>query len=67
MRRAALSVLLLTMILLGGCHRALFPREAPRTQFETYDRMRQRYIPTEEPDVFGNPRPALRARLTRSG
>jgi hypothetical protein len=25
--------------------------------------MRQRYVPTEEPDVFGTPQPALRARL----
>jgi hypothetical protein len=53
-------------MLLGGCQRALFPETSPRTQFETYDRMRQRYVPTEEADVFGNPQPALRARLTRS-
>jgi hypothetical protein len=53
-------------LLLGGCQRSLFPENAPRTQFETYDRMRQRYIPTEETDVFGNPQPALRARLTRA-
>lgn len=53
-------------MLLGGCQRALFPESSPRTQFETYDRMRQRYVPTEEPDVFGNPQPALRERLTRS-
>jgi hypothetical protein len=67
MRRAAVTTLLLAIILIAGCQRALFPKNAPRTQFETYDRMRQRYIPSEEPDVFGNPQPALRARLTRTG
>lgn len=46
-----------------GCQRALFPQDLPRTQFETYDKMRQRYVPLEEPDVFGTPQPALRARL----
>jgi len=51
---------------LGGCQRALFPKKAPRTQFETYDLMRQRYVPLEEPDVFGEPKPALRARLSTS-
>lgn len=51
--------------LLGGigCQKVLFDRNAPRTQFETHDRLRQRYIPLEEEDVFGNPQPALRARL----
>jgi hypothetical protein len=27
--------------------------------------MRNTYVPLEEYDVFGNPQPALRARLTR--
>jgi len=27
--------------------------------------MRGEYTPAEEPDVFGNPQPALRARLLR--
>lgn len=47
----------------GGCQRALFPEKSPRTQFETYDQLRQRYVPLEVPDVFGEPKPALRARL----
>lgn len=50
---------------LAGCFKPLFPPETPRTQFETYDRMRSRYVPLEEPDVFGTPQPALRARLSR--
>lgn len=53
------------MIFLGaGCQKALFPENQPRTQFEAYEIMRQRYVPLQEPDVFGTPRPAVRARLT---
>lgn len=52
-----------TLLGMTGCQRALFPSDLPRTQFETYDKMRQRYVPLEEPDVFGTPQPALRARL----
>ena len=51
-RRIAISVLMLALgLLLGGCHKPLFPRKAPRTQFETYDLMRRRYQPLEEPDT----------------
>ena len=50
----------------GGCQRALFPEKEPRTQFEAYDRMRYGNVPMEQPDVFGNPQPALRERLSRS-
>ena len=52
-----------SVVAAAGCQRVLFPTDEPRTQFETHDRMRQRYVPLEEPDVFGNPQPALRARL----
>ncbi len=64
MRRAVLPIVLLCGLLLGGCHRVLLPKNAPRTQFETYDRMRNRFTPLEEPDVFGHPQPALRERLS---
>ncbi len=50
---------------LAGCQKALFPQDEPRTQFETTDRMRGGFVPLEEPDVFGNPQPALRQRLTQ--
>ena len=61
---SVLGVLLL-LCLSGqwGCQRKLFSEEDPRTQFETYDIMRQKYVPLEKPDVFGEPKPALRARL----
>ncbi|TVQ52938.1 MAG: hypothetical protein EA377_09185 [Phycisphaerales bacterium] len=48
---------------LSGCQQALFPKDAPRTQFESHRQMRGQTAPLEEPDVFGNPQPALRARL----
>ena len=61
--RLLAGLLVLSMFAGIGCQRALFPEKSPRTQFETYDQLRQRYVPLEEPDVFGEPKPALRARL----
>jgi hypothetical protein len=63
-----LPVLLLGVGILGqsACQRALFPKKEPRTQFETYEQMRQKFVPLEQPDVFGEPKPALRARLGRN-
>ena len=52
--------------LLCGCQKPLFPKDQPRTQFEIYDRMRNDNAQMTEPDEFGNPRPALRARLSQS-
>jgi hypothetical protein len=49
---------------LGAGAKPLFPENAPRTQFEKFDSMRSGAAPAEEPDVFGRPQPALRARLT---
>jgi hypothetical protein len=49
----------------GGCQQALFPKDAPRHQFQTHQQMRGQYTPLTEPDVFGNPQPALRARLSQ--
>jgi hypothetical protein len=48
-----------------GCQRSLFLQNDARTQFERFELMRGEYRPAEEPDVFGNPQPALRARLLR--
>ena len=55
--------LLVALSSVFGCQRRLFPKDSPRTQFETYDRMRQKFVPLEQVDVFGEPKPALRARL----
>ena len=66
--RMVVSRLLLAgaaMACLAGCQKALFPKDEPRTQFESTDRMRGGFVPLEVPDVFGNPQPALRARLSQ--
>ena len=67
MRRLKLIHLLLLLVVaaLGGCYKPLFPKDAPRTQFQVYDEMRGRAVPLEEPDIFGNPQPAVRARLSQ--
>ncbi len=66
-RRAAATAALAAVALAasGGCQKALFPKDAPRTQFELTERMRKEFVPLEEPDVFGNPQPNLRGRLTQ--
>ncbi|MHC4809133.1 MAG: hypothetical protein ACYTEV_02055 [Planctomycetota bacterium] len=64
--RALVAGALVAAVVLGaGCQRSLFSRNESRTQFERFEMMRGEYRPAEEPDVFGNPQPALRARLLR--
>lgn len=62
---AAPIALLVLLVAAAGCQKPLFPENTPRTPFELHDKLRDRYRPTEEPDVFGKPQPALRARLGR--
>lgn len=57
--------LALTIALLCGCQKSLFMKKHARHQFQTHDAMRHRNVPLTEPDVFGNPQPALRARLSQ--
>ena len=64
MRRGLVITLLLGgALLLGGCYRPLFSEDLPRTQYIEYDEARNGVQPTEDPDVFNNPTPALRRRL----
>ncbi len=46
-----------------GCQKPLFNEKNPRNQFDTYDTLRQQNQQLLIPDEFGNPQPALRARL----
>lgn len=64
MRKLRLAFFFISLSIVG-CQKPLFPSNAPRTQYETYDKMRNPNMPLEEPDVFGNPQPALRARLSQ--
>ncbi|MCA9292051.1 MAG: hypothetical protein KDA25_13045 [Phycisphaerales bacterium] len=63
-RAAVFGAAMLGTAMLSGCYTPLFPSNAPRTQFENHDRVRNRYVPLTEEDVFGAPQPALRARLS---
>lgn len=58
-----IAVVMASSILLCGCRRTLFPKNEQRTQFEAYNTMRFGPQLTEQPDPFGLPEPALRARL----
>jgi len=62
-RRFCLIVLIALAIVMCGCHRTLFPKNEQRNQFEAYNTMRFGPQLTEQPDPFGLPEPALRARL----
>jgi len=64
-RLIMLIMLIMTVITVAsGCQRPLFVDKAPRTQFDTYDKLRQQNQSLLVPDEFGNPQPALRARLS---
>jgi hypothetical protein len=56
----------LAPLLACGCQKVLFPQNEPRTQYQRADTLRDRFTPLQEPDVFGNPKPALRSRLAPS-
>ncbi len=63
-RKINLLLLLAAFSVAGGCRReVLFKQNEPRTQFEAYNTMRYGPQITEQPDPFGLPEPALRARL----
>ena len=66
MKRRCITIACATagVLAAAGCVKPLFPDNAPRTQFEKFDSMRSGAAPKEEPDVFGTPQPALRARLS---
>ncbi len=65
-RRAliTISIAIGGFICMPGCQKVLFPESEPRNQFERSDNLRDRFTPVTEPDVFGTPKPALRARLS---
>ncbi|MDP7070763.1 MAG: hypothetical protein QF561_05375 [Phycisphaerales bacterium] len=57
-------VCVLLLVPLSGCYRPLFDDKLPRHQYQSYDAARNGPVPTEEYDLFGNPQPVLRARLS---
>lgn len=62
-RQFCVIALIALTVVMCGCHRTLFPKNEQRNQFEAYNTMRFGPQLTEQPDPFGLPEPALRARL----
>lgn len=62
-RARGIACIVVLAIAATACNKPLFPENSARTQFETYDRLRQQSTPLVEEDEFGQQRPALRARL----
>jgi hypothetical protein len=46
-----------------GCERPLFVPDEPRTQFDSYDLIRNQYADEYVMDAYGRRKPNLRARL----
>lgn len=65
-RRTRIQLLLLTVVVMCGCRQTLFPMSKQRNQFEAYNTMRYGPPILKQPDPFGLPEPALRARLERN-
>lgn len=58
---AASATALLTLSV--GCERPLFVPDEPRTQFDSYDLIRNQYADEYVMDAYGRRKPNLRARL----
>ena len=67
MRKAAIAAVLAGVATLGGCEKALFPEQIPRSPYERYDQLRGRTAPQTEKNSFGGSQPALRDRLRPMG
>lgn len=52
--------------LLAGCQKPLFPVDAPRSQYDRIDTIRDRRAPSHYFDEFGTRRPNIRGRLLTS-
>jgi len=62
-RAAAALAALLAPAALAGCQKPLFPSEAPRTQFDRFDEVRNQSAPQYVQDEFGRRRPNIKGRL----
>lgn len=60
---AALSLLITAGGLTTGCAKPLFPRDQARSQYESYDVVRNQAAPRYRFDEFGRATPNLRGRL----
>lgn len=53
--------------MLGGCQKVLLSPNEERTQYDRYDKVRNRFSPQYVEDEFGHRTPNLRGRLTPRG
>ena len=51
------------LALCAGCEKQLFVTDEPRTQFDSYDLIRNQYADQYVTDAYGRRKPNLRARL----
>ena len=61
---ALVALPVLAALALPGCVKPLFPRNEPRSQFESYDIVRNQNQPLYVFDEFGRQQPNLRGRLS---
>ena len=59
----ALSLLVSAGALVAGCAKPLFPRDQARSQYESYDAVRNQAAPRYRFNEFGQATPNLRGRL----
>lgn len=63
-RCSVIGVAVIGLFSLNGCVKPLFPNQAPRTQYDRYDAVRNQHSPQYVEDEFGRRVPNLRGRLT---
>ncbi len=63
MRRTSVALAVACSATLSACQKPLFPEDAPRTQYQRFDELRGRGVPTDRSDSRGGSDPALRERL----
>lgn len=63
-RRAALGAWLIGVSLLAACGQPLLSPSDERSQYDRYDRVRNKFAQQQIEDPFGRPEPNLRGRLT---
>jgi hypothetical protein len=56
-------VVVVAVVPVGGCQRAVFTDGTTRTQYERYQSLRGEYRPPRQMTALGDQRPALRQRL----
>lgn len=66
-RIAIMSLAALAMGWIVGCEKALFPPNAPRSQYERFQYQREGFTPEQQETLFGEKEIDLRSRLKPLG